>query len=359
VFANVAAATHGETTSEVLGSGDAGSAFQSFTLRQAPVTYVSAATPEGAASTLQLWVNDIQWIEVPALYGAGPRDRVFVTRRDDPGKSTAYFGGGGAGARLPSGQENVRAVYRKGLGSAGMVKAGQLSLLMTRPLGVKAVTNPAPANGALDPESLEEARADAPVTVLTLGRVVSLQDYQDFARAFAGVGKAHAEWVWDGHSRGVAITVVGPGGAVIPEKGKVIDRLLTALQQARDRLYPIHLQPTQPVFFQVRAGLTVAADRVPEKLLARARAALQGRFSFAARDFGQAVTLGEVIAVLQNVPGVVAANVTALYRTGDAVALEPVLTAAVPRPGQDIGSVQPAELLMLADDSAAGVEVTQ
>jgi predicted phage baseplate assembly protein len=358
VFANVAAATHGETTSEVLGSGDAGSAFQRFTLRQAPVTYVSAPTPDGAASTLQLWVNDIQWTEVPALYGAGPRDRVFITRRDDAGKSTALFGDGTAGARLPSGQENVRAVYRKGLGSAGMVKEGQLSLLMTRPLGVKAVTNPAPADGALDPQTQEEARADAPVTVLTLGRVVSLQDYEDFARAFAGVGKAHAEWVWDGHTRGVVITIIGPGGAAIPEKGTVIDRLLTALQQARDRLYPIHLQPTQPVSFEVRASLTVASDRIPDKVVAQARAALQDRFSFTARAFGQEVTLGEVTAVLQAVPGVVAVNVTALYRAGDPAALNPVLSATVPRPGQDIGSVQPAELLMLAADSLAGVEVT-
>ena len=78
------------------------------------------------------------------------------------------------GARLPSGQENVRAKYRKGIGLEGLVKAGQLSMLLTRPLGVKGVINPLDAGGAQDPEQIDDARANAPLKVLTLERVVSL-----------------------------------------------------------------------------------------------------------------------------------------------------------------------------------------
>jgi predicted phage baseplate assembly protein len=357
VFANVAAATQGESTGEVLGGGTS-QAFQRFTLRQIPVTFTSAATPDGAASTLQVWVNGIKWAEVPALYGAGPRDRVYVTRRDEAQKTTVQFGDGQSGARLPTGRENVRAVYRKGLGRAGLVKAGQLSLLMTRPLGLKAVSNPVPATGAEDPQTLENARTNAPLTVLTLDRVVSLRDYEDFARAFAGISKAQAEWIWDGHTRGVFVTVAGPRGDPLPADGAVMDRLRTALQQARDRLYPIHLKPTLPISFRVAAGLTIAPDRLAADVVAQARAALQGRFAFEARAFGQAVTLGELVATLQAVAGVVAVNVKALYRTGDPAALNAGLSAAVPRPGQDLGSVQPAEVLMLDPDTLAAVEVT-
>ncbi|MGH9763971.1 MAG: hypothetical protein ACREDR_45640, partial [Blastocatellia bacterium] len=39
IFGNVVAATNGETTTEVLGSGDPSQPFQSFTLRQSPLTY--------------------------------------------------------------------------------------------------------------------------------------------------------------------------------------------------------------------------------------------------------------------------------------------------------------------------------
>ena len=43
--------------------------------------------------------------------------------------------------RLPTGLENVRAKYRSGIGKAGNVAAGRLTLLASRPLGVKDVVN--------------------------------------------------------------------------------------------------------------------------------------------------------------------------------------------------------------------------
>ena len=49
INANVALATHGETVAnEVLGSGNAGLPYQTFALRNAPLTYTSADTPSGA-----------------------------------------------------------------------------------------------------------------------------------------------------------------------------------------------------------------------------------------------------------------------------------------------------------------------
>lgn len=213
INANVAPSTHGETVEEVLGSGDAGQAFQRFTLRHPPLTYVSASTPSGAQTTLEIRVNDLQWSEVPTLFGHGPQERIYVTRTDDDGRTTVVFGDGRTGARLPTGQENVRAKYRKGIGLPGLVKAHQLTLLMTRPLGVKSVTNPLAPSGAADREGLAEARRNAPLTVLTLDRIVSLQDYEDFARAFAGIVKALATWIWRDTRRSVFVTVAGSNGA--------------------------------------------------------------------------------------------------------------------------------------------------
>ena len=131
IYANVAAATHGETRREVLGSGDAARGFQKFSLKQKPLTYVSAATASGAETTLQMRVNDVLWEEAPSLYNQPARERAYITRLDDDGNVSIAFGDGITGARLPSGDENIAATYRTGIGVAGMVKAGQLSLLMT------------------------------------------------------------------------------------------------------------------------------------------------------------------------------------------------------------------------------------
>jgi len=52
------------------------------------------------------------------FFGRAPGDRVYVTHTSEAGKTTVEFGDGLNGARPPTGSENVRAVYRKGIGTA-------------------------------------------------------------------------------------------------------------------------------------------------------------------------------------------------------------------------------------------------
>jgi hypothetical protein len=142
INANVAGATHGETRKESLGSGDGSKAFQEFVLKQKPLTYISASTADGRATTLQIRVNDILWKEVPTLYGTLPDDKVYVTRIDNEGNVTVQFGDGITGSRLPTGVQNVKATYRVGTGLDGLLDEGQLSQMITPQLGVKGVSNP-------------------------------------------------------------------------------------------------------------------------------------------------------------------------------------------------------------------------
>ncbi len=136
---NVVLATHGETiTGEVLGSGDAASAFQSFSLKKSPVTFVpEAGAKNGAANTLELRVDGVLWHEADTLYGQGGDQRVYTTRVDDDGVMSVHFGDGQTGARLPTGSGNVAATYRQGIGSDGNVAAGSLTTLLDKPVGLK------------------------------------------------------------------------------------------------------------------------------------------------------------------------------------------------------------------------------
>ena len=86
----------------------------------------------------------------------------------------------------------MKAKYRSGIGRPGNVKAEQISLLVMRPLGVKAVINPLAASGGADREEIDQARTNAPLAVTAFDRLVSVQDFEDFARTFAGIGKASA-----------------------------------------------------------------------------------------------------------------------------------------------------------------------
>lgn len=358
INANVALATHGETVAEVLGAGDASRPYQRFTMKGVPLTYTAAQAAEGVASSLQVRVNDLLWQEAPAFLGRGPAERIYVTRTADDGKVTVQFGNGKTGARLPTGSENVRATYRKGIGKAGNVKAGQLSLLLSRPLGLKEAINPLPADGGADREERDDARRNAPLTVLTLGRVVSLRDYEDFARAFPGIAKALATWTWDGRRQGVFITVAGPDGVAVDEAGQTHANLLAALRAAGDPYVPLRVQTYTAVKFFLAAAVTRRSEYLAAKVDQAVRDALLAAFCFDARQFGQPVALSAVAAVMQAVPGVIGVDIDALYRGdaagGAAVTAETRLPAFAPRAGSVFG-VAPAELLTLDAD---GIHIT-
>jgi hypothetical protein len=345
INANVALATHGETVTEILGSGNAASIFQKFVLKQSPLTYISDSTPTGTASTLEIRVNNVLWHEVPSFFERGPEENIFITRLDDEGNTTVIFGDGINGSRLPTGQENIKATYRKGIGSGGILKANQLSQLMTRPLGVKSAANPLKSSGAQDREALEDARKNAKLTIYTLGRIVSLMDYEDFARAFAGISKALATWTWSGQSRRIYLTVAGIDGAAVEDDSELYDNLSDAIQESGTPGVQVTIASYLPRFFKLKANIRVDSDYDPDIVLEEIEMALREKFSFANREFGQAVAYSEVISIMQQVEGVIAADIDEFYRSDEVPDLKDRLFAAVPAPGTEIAS--PAEILTI------------
>jgi len=348
VAANVASATHGEAVAEALGSGNAAAEWPRFSLRQPPLTYVpQPASTSGVESTLEVRVDELKWTEVPTLYGHRPHERVYTTRRHDDGTTEVKFGDGITGARLPTGRENVRAAYRKGIGVEGNVRAGQLSLLMTRALGLRSVLNPIAATGGQEPQEMADARENAPLTLLTMGRIVSLRDYRDFARGYGGVGKAHAVWTWDAGTRGVFVTVAGVDGADIPAGSTTRTGLLTSLATFGDAHVPARVVAHRGVPFHVQAVVHCHPDYLPDRVKAEVEAALAERFGFAAQKFGERVALSHVEAVMQGVAGVAWVEVTALHRDDAPSTREPWLPAAAPETGADANTLQGAELLTI------------
>jgi hypothetical protein len=305
VCANVVRATHGETRNEVLGSGNAAISMQAFALKQSPLTFVSAATPDGVQSTLSVRVNQVEWHETRNFAFVGATARSFITRTDDSGVTTVAFGDGSHGARLPSGVENVTAVYRNGIGTPGNVNAQQVSLLASKPLGVKAVINPLPASGGADAETRDDARANVPLAVMALDRLVSVSDYADFSRTFGGVGKAIATRVGDG----VQVTIAGVADAPIDTTSDLYRNLLQALQQYGDPLLPLQLDVRERVALTLSAKVGLAADYAWEWMEPVLRAALLDAFGVARRRLAQSVYLSEIVGCMQAVRGVAWVNV--------------------------------------------------
>ena len=319
IYGNVVDATNGQSTGEVLGNGDAAQAFASYVLGQKPLTYVSAPTASGTASTLNVRVNELLWHEVTDLGAAGPAQRAYVTREDDAHKTTLTFGDGVHGGRPPTGTANIKATYRYGLGKAGNVDAGQISQLATHPLGAQAVVNPLRATGGADPDTIEQARANVPSAVMALDRLVSVRDYADFARAYAGIGKACAARVSDGRRQMVHVTVAGGGDIPIDPSSDLYGNLLASLHAYGDPHQPVDLDVRRVKLIVMSAAVTLLPDYAWESVEPKIRAAVLARFAFDARDLGQTAYQSEAVLAVQAVEGVAYVDVTAFDGVGESV----------------------------------------
>jgi hypothetical protein len=350
VWGNVAPATHGETRSEVLGSGRGSEPWQRFTLKQAPLTHVSARTPSGIESTLRVRVNDVLWHEAPSLFGLEPTDHVYTTRADEEGQATVLFGDGKRGARLSTGAENVRAVYRVGIGKPGNLDDGRITQLVTRPLGVKDVINPLPATGGADAESRDQAKRNAPLAVMALDRLVSVQDYADFARTFAGIGRASATRISDGRSQLVHVTIAGEDDIPIATTSDLFVNLKAALRQFGDPHLRVELAVRDLSLLMIEAGVRLLPDYLWEAVVPKIRASLLSALGFERRDLGQDALLSEAIRAIQSIPGVDYVDVDHFDRASAApdFKLKNRISASPARFDEKTSQILPAQLVYLS-----------
>jgi predicted phage baseplate assembly protein len=269
----------------------------------------------------------------------------------------------------------VKAVYRYGCGKAGNVQAEQISQLSSQPLGVKSVINPLRASGGADHDTRDQARRNAPLAVMALDRLISVRDYADFARTFAGIGKAAAARLSDGHTLLVHLTIAGKDDIPIDQNSDLYRNLFEALEQSGDPQQPLRVQTRRLKLLVINAGVKVLPDYQWESVGPNVKAALLDFYSFDRRELGQSAFLSEAVAVMQAVPGVqyvdmrvfdsVAENVTASQLAGLAATLQslPYVVAemATPDPSatDPAKSILPAELVMLTPDVPDTLTLTE
>jgi hypothetical protein len=267
VLGNVMNATRGETvTSEILGSGDATQALQTFTLKKSPLTYIAAPTSDderGVSSTLTVWVDGIQWEEVASFYGHEENDEVYIVRQNDDQESLITFGDGIRGRRLPSGVDNVVASYRYGAGAVAPL-ANTITQLARPVKGLSSVINPFAATGGSDEEDAEGIRGYAPQSALLLGRAISVPDFIAAASGLAGVKAAQAQWRWNNQRQRpvVQIWYIGTSSTTT---------VSTALRNLADPSISLDVEKSVPQALSLSFDVEVDSTYVDTQVLATLR----------------------------------------------------------------------------------------
>lgn len=303
---NLVLAGHGESKPEkVLGSGDATRVNQSFVFAESGVSFVADPTqPAGVRAAIDLAVAGRIWQQVGSLASSGPADHHYSVRMTEVGHLRIAFGDGERGRRLPSGVNNVRLTFRSGTGLAGNLPVGSVFKPSKPHRLIKAVRQPLAAAGGNDREGIESLRENAPATLLTLERAVSLDDFAWLAMAQSSVWQARSFKRPTGLGRNdkVEVVVVPAGGGALGTLGATLKDFLIAhaLPEVDVTVLPYE---SRSFALEVRLNVDAAAYN-PDAVATAVKSALQEAFSLRRRKLGQDLFLSEVYHVVEWVTGV-------------------------------------------------------
>jgi hypothetical protein len=307
VRANVVRAGHGEGRPEkVLGSGDGTLSGQSFVLKEEGVSFVADPTqPAGVRADVEIRVEGPIWRQVASLAYSKATDPDYAVSMTEDGHLKFLFGDGARGRRLPTGANNVRVRFRVGNGLSGNIPVGSLVNPVSPHPRVEGVRQPLPAVGGNAMEPLRSLRENAPASLLTLDRAVSLADFGFLAARHASVWQACAFAVPTALNRHETIEVV-----VVPAEGGPLGDLGNTLTSfLRSHAPPgVQIQAVtraQMVAFDLDVTARIkSAEYEPQKILGLLRDALLESFSLPNRKLGQDLFLSEIYRVVEEVPGV-------------------------------------------------------
>lgn len=312
-------ATQGRTIIDEAVGTSTGAMDQVFSLFYSPAVENSeiVSVDEGGGATT--------WLYVPNLIDAGPDDNAYSTFTDENGVLLLLFGDNVNG-RAPSNNAVITVTYRVGGGSVGNVGADKLTAMVTPILNVASVSNDDAAQGGADAESLDEIRENAPRSLTTIDRAVTLEDYANLAIK-AGVAKAKAQAsVYTNVN--LYIAPHGGGSASAALKQTVTDYLAgRKMINATVTLYTPHDPETGTggdyagyIDINVTATAHVLPQYNRETVRLDVEKAVREVLAYENSYFGDRVTISEMYRAINKVTGVDYVVVTVLSRTASGLA---------------------------------------
>ncbi|MGW7284680.1 LysM peptidoglycan-binding domain-containing protein [Streptomyces sp. NPDC054847] len=166
------------------------------------------------------------------------------------------------------------------------------------------MTNPQAATGGADADGPGLTRRTVPLAVSALDRLVSVKDYEDFARSRAGIGRAVAREVFDGRRQVLHVTVAGVDDIPVAGDSDVLRALRSSLARYGDGRLPVRVDVRELVLLLLAAKVKVAPDHTWTVVEPRLRQALLRTFGPESREIGRPARLSEVMATAHRVPGV-------------------------------------------------------
>lgn len=200
--------------------------------------------------SVQIIINSEAWIFQETLAYSNSTDKHYTTSTNEDGNLEIIFGDNIQG-RIPANTIQIFVSYSTSSGSLGNLAEHSITILTTNltfpETNSITVDNLNRASGGADLESLADLKKRIPLSIRTLNRAVTWQDYQDIAELQPGVESAGVVFKC---GKTVDVYIVPEGGGIASE---------TLLEEVRDAYY----DETRMVTTQVRV---LAAGEIALKI---------------------------------------------------------------------------------------------
>lgn len=301
-----------------------GTGGQRFTIRDANVVPSTLVVDvyEGTNGAAVRWQYDQN------LANSGSSDSSYSVYVSADGYTQIVFGNGVTG-RIPPINAVIKASYTVSDGSLGNVGPMTITRMVNPITNILINGNPTAAFGGSETESITSIKRNLPSVFRTLGRAVSLSDYEDLALSVQGVSKAKAVYNGSGANGGSVTVHVVPYQTDYSTSGSVsatlgVDSILrsdVARQLSAASMIGISAisVPSSVSTDRVRIdiSLQVLDNYVQQWVRESVQEAVVALFDFDVVTFGGRLSLGEVYRTIMSVPGVDYADITAFNKNND------------------------------------------
>ncbi len=307
---------------EILGTSD-GSPSQMFTLAHSGLILRSMGKGQEVNKDIilitELGETIKEWTLQESLAFSREGQNDFVIDIDDEDRTTLIFGDGAFGA-IPAIGTVIKATYRVGGGSHGNVVADSIQTIVNAPqlalIGAK-VTNPKPATGGAERESIEHAVMHAPGVFRSLKRAVTAEDYEALALDFKGVGKVRAEATnWNT----ITLFVAPEGGGDVSDVLRA--NLLAYFEDKRPLSTIIEIEDADYVKIFIKADVGVKSYYAQNDIKEKVEKAAADLLAFENVDFGQSIYLSKFYEAVEAIEGVDNIYIKEFRREGKTVDIE-------------------------------------
>lgn len=260
--------------------------------------------------SISVSVNGTPWMAVDTFAFSEPTDTHFRQNVNEDGDVVIQFGNANPFGAIPTAGHSISISFNETEGSTGVADAGSittiLSITPSLPVGITAtVTNPIPATGGDDVESIESIRKNVPASIRTLRRAVTEDDFKDLAEQVGAVASAGVEFSC-GKKANIYIAPVG-GGIASTVLLNTVHNYLDIRKVAGVNLNVLSAGIAQ---LSIKVNVNIKPGYENSVVESELEASLLEFYSASNQDVGGTIVIGDAYEIIENHEAVRNSNIT-------------------------------------------------